>query len=64
MRLPKKLRKAATRAHRDGVDATEFVGSHDAAIHAAAGGSCEKYRAIRCDVVRLVVSGPETEVVS
>ncbi len=59
MKLPKKLRKAAIRAHHDGTDATEFVGKHHAAIQKAARGSCEAYRVIRCELMRLLVSGPD-----
>lgn len=60
MRLPKKLRKAAIRAHADGVDPTAFIEQHHAAILAAADGSCGAYRSIRCEIMRVVVNGPET----
>jgi len=60
MKIPKRLRRAATRAHADGVAGTEFVAAHADAIHAAADGSLARYRAIRLTIMRLVETGPET----
>jgi len=59
LKLPKKLRRAAIRAHEAGQDATAFVQQHSAAIQQAAKGSCNRYREVRCEVMRIVTSGPD-----
>ena len=59
MKLPRKLQRAAIKAHADGVAGTEFVTAHVDAIHTAAKGSCKRYRQIRLGIMRLVINGEE-----
>ncbi len=57
--IPKRLRRAALRAHQKGLDATAFVGKQHNAIQKAAEGSMKAYRALRCEIVQLVINGEE-----
>jgi len=67
MRLPKRLRKKAIRVHGDAARpdrfdsdlATRFVEQHHDAIRAASEGDCRRYRAARCELMRLIVSGAD-----